>query len=92
MPFEKGVSGNKNGRPAGSKNKTTQRVRNLISDIIEDEADNLRGYIDELDKKDRAEFLIKLLPFVLPRLNSSVIDIADNQKEAPIRPSWFNEE
>jgi hypothetical protein len=91
MTFVKGRV-KEGGRQKGTTNKMTQRVRTLISDIIEDEADNLRGYIDELDKKDRAEFLIKLLPFILPRLNSSVIDIAENQKEAPIRPSWFNEE
>lgn len=75
MPFKKGESGNPSGRPAGSKNKATELVKTLIETMITDNADQLKDHFKALRGKDKLKAFIDLLPYVVPRLQSTSLDI-----------------
>lgn len=69
MPFIKGQSGNENGRPNGRPNKTTAEIRDILKSIVENEILNLSELINELEPTDRINLLVKLLPYIAPKVN-----------------------
>ena len=62
------------GRSAGTENHTTKEVRKVLKDIIDKELVNIGDLLNELQSKERLEFIIKLLPYVLPKLALEQID------------------
>lgn len=85
MPFKKGQIGNPQGRPKGSQNKTAIELKQVISEIISNETEELTTRLNSLPDKDRVELLIKLLPFVLPKCNSDSINITlDKEVNIPL--------
>jgi hypothetical protein len=75
MPFEPGKSGNPNGRPKGTGNKVTTKVRENISEILEKGKDKLQTELDKLEGRDYVTAYSSLLPYVVPRLQSTSLDI-----------------
>ncbi len=69
MPFEKGISGNPQGRGRGSANKTSKEAKGLILAIVEKQfsSPKFEKDLNSLDPKKRIELLIKLLEFILPK-------------------------
>ena len=70
MPFTKGNSGNINGRPKGSKNKTGEQLRKLISDFLEQRFNGVVKDFESLVPKDRIKVYTDLLQYGLPKLQS----------------------
>ena len=56
------------GRKKGTPNKVTKELRSLLKDILYSELENLESNLDDLSAKDRLEVLIKLMPYVFPKL------------------------
>lgn len=69
--FEKGKSGNPNGRPAGAKNKVSEELREAMSDFLQGEFNALKTAVSKLNPKERMRFFVDCLPFVLPKLQST---------------------
>lgn len=72
MPFQKGQSGNINGRPKGSKNIKTEEIRAIINEVI---ASSFKKSIIEKDLRDlapkqRLEYLLRLVEFILSKPRS----------------------
>lgn len=61
---------NPNGRPAGTPNKLTAELREILKGIIEKELEGLADRIEALEPDKRLELLIKLLPYVLPKVET----------------------
>lgn len=68
MPkFEKGNPG----RPKGAKNKATGQIRERIQTLFDDNFQTIQEDLESLDPKDRLKFLIDLLPYLVPKLQTT---------------------
>jgi len=68
--WEKGVSANPNGRPAGVPNKATKDIKQHYADLIAGNLDSIQGWLDRVAKEDPGkaiDLLIRLSPFVIPK-------------------------
>ena len=62
---------NPNGRPKGSKNKTTENIRKAYQQLTEDNLDNMTVWLAQIaaeDPKQAMELMIKLSEYVIPKL------------------------
>lgn len=75
------------GRQKGTSNKVTQDVRTLLKEVVSKELTEVDKLLKDVEPRDRLEFIIKLLPFVLPKFEGIAFD--SNQEEKP--PSPFME-
>ena len=67
MPkFQKGQSGNANGRPPGSKNKNPEQIRAALLKFVQDNIAQVTKDFQELDAKERLNFFEKIVRHVLP--------------------------
>ena len=64
--WQKGQSGNPGGRPEGSKNKSTQKIRESIQLIVENNIESIQDSLDLMNPKDKMKFMIDLMKLVLP--------------------------
>ncbi|MHA1482482.1 MAG: hypothetical protein ACTSQA_03475 [Candidatus Heimdallarchaeaceae archaeon] len=62
------------GRKKGTPNKLTKELRDLLKDIVYHELENIEERLDELDEKERLDMIIKLMPYVFPKLSSQNAD------------------
>ena len=63
MGFEKGKSGNPEGRPKGALNKTTNEIREFISKAID--TDKIKCMLNQIEEPiDYINAVSKLLPYV----------------------------
>jgi len=81
MGLPKGTTNNPNGRPKGQPNKITAEVKDLLKDLVNTELEQLPQRLAKLDDRDRVEVLVKLLPFVLPKVKT-----APSPTKGPKRP------
>ena len=73
MAFRKGISGNPKGRPAGAKDKKSEKLREWLTDIVKKHRDTIAEDLDAVDPATRLNFLAKVLPYIIPRLNAVTI-------------------
>ncbi|MDO6439756.1 hypothetical protein Q4534_20180 [Cyclobacterium sp. 1_MG-2023] len=65
--FEKGNPG----RPKGAKNKINTQMRDLIQSLFDNNYQTIQEDLEALEPKDRLKFLSDLLPYLLPKLQST---------------------
>ena len=58
------------GRQRGTPNKVTADLRKVLKQIIAAELEALPETLEKLPGKDRVELVLKLMPFVLPKIES----------------------
>ena len=58
------------GREKGTPNKLTKELRSALKDVLYDEIERLPHRLDALETKDRLELLVKLMPYVFPKVQS----------------------
>jgi len=71
MPFEKGESGNPSGRPKGAMNATAKLLRQMISDFLVENFEEVTKSFKELPPKEKVKTFCKLLTFAVPKLKAS---------------------
>ena len=69
------------GRQIGTPNKRTAITEN-IEDMVLKEFQKIPAYIESLNNKERLEFIIKLLPYAVPKYTHKTI--SDETPELPI--------
>ncbi len=57
------------GRGQGTPNRLTKELRTALKNILHQEIELLANHLENLEPKDRLEILIKLLPFVVPKVD-----------------------
>ena len=86
----KGVR-NDNGRPVGSKNKSTILVKNTIASILDDNVELLKEKLLQLNDKDFVRAYMDLAKYVIPTMKAvEVNDVSEDNV-----PAWidnYNEE
>lgn len=86
----KGVR-NENGRPVGSKNKSTILVKNTIASILDDNVELFKKKLLLLNDKDFVRAYMDLAKYVIPTMKAvEVNDVSEDNV-----PSWidnYNEE
>ena len=86
----KGVR-NENGRPVGSKNKSTILVKNTIASILDDNVELFKEKLLQLNDKDFVRAYMDLAKYVIPTMKAvEVNDVSEDNF-----PSWidnYNEE
>ena len=58
------------GRPKGSKNKTTEKIRDTFLHFVENNLERMQSDFDQLEAKDRFKYLFEMSKFILPSLKS----------------------
>ena len=74
MKFEKGKSGNKNGRPKGRGNFITMDMRSWIKKLLEDNQQQFEADMKKLEAHQRVVMFEKLLSYVVPKCQAIEID------------------
>ena len=74
------------GRGIGTPNKLNKELREALKAILDKEFDNLPTNLNKLEVKDRLELLVKLLPYVLPKLQT--IEIAQQAEPVTIKVGY----
>ncbi|MDB4050980.1 hypothetical protein N9454_06860 [Flavobacteriaceae bacterium] len=65
------TTGNKyGGRQKGTPNRMTKELRVLLKDILYQELEQLQERLELLEPKQRIELIIKLTPYILPKVNN----------------------
>lgn len=77
--FKPGISGNPSGRPKGSKNKSTAKIRSLVMDFVHENLPGLQARFDVMPPVKQFEALIALLKLVLPRPLTELELLSDAQ-------------
>jgi hypothetical protein len=70
MKMAKFESGNP-GKPKGAKNKSTLLMRDRIQSIFDDNSIRIQEDLESLEPKDRLKFLTDLMPYLMPKLQST---------------------
>lgn len=59
------------GRKKGTPNRLTKEVRAVLKEVVFDEMSQIHLHFEKLDPKDRIELLIKLMPYVCPKIQTA---------------------
>ena len=70
MAQPKGKTGNPNGRPKGSPNRTTTEVRQWLSKLIEKNRRQIERDLKAIEPKDRLLILEKFMSYTVPKMQS----------------------
>lgn len=71
MPFKEGQSGNPKGRPKGAVNKTTNKIREAFTKLVEVNLDNMTEWLEAVatdSPKEALDIINKLAEYTTPKL------------------------
>jgi hypothetical protein len=65
------------GRQAGTPNRLTLELKSVLKDVLDQEIQHLPERLDTLTAKERIDLVIRLLPFVLPKVEQASYKIGE---------------
>jgi hypothetical protein len=57
------------GRQKGTPNRLTKELRTILKDVLYNELEKIEELLESLEPKERLELIIKVLPFILPKVD-----------------------
>jgi len=85
--FQKGRT-KTGGRKPGTPNRTTAQLRDLLTVTLEDELERLPELLEALEPAKRIESLIRLMPYIMPRIQGEADGMKNYEPDSP--PSWLD--
>lgn len=82
MPFNKGIITNAKGRGKGTPNKVKKEIKETIKELLEKEFEITDNTLKMMEPEKRLEIIIKLLPYIVPKLQNTQYDLAVNNVNA----------
>ena len=79
--MRKGQTNNPNGRPKGSKNRNTEKIREAYQKLIEGRLDSLNEDLDLMELRERVKAIIDLSKYVLPTMQSVAVSAEEDANE-----------
>lgn len=73
MAFKKGESGNEKGRPLGSENKISSKLREFLSDCLTENQDKFKKSLKNLEDKEFTKMYLEMMQFVTPKLRQTEV-------------------
>lgn len=58
------------GRTKGTTNRMTKEIRAVLKDVIGEQLESMPDVLATLEPKEKLEFIIKLMPYVLPKVEA----------------------
>ncbi len=80
--WQKGVSANPNGRPAGSKNVATKLIRTAYQQLTENNIENMTVWLQRIaedDPKTAFELMLKMSEFIIPKISRQELTGKDGE-------------
>jgi len=75
MAFQPGNKANPNGRPKGSKNLVSDKLKRFLSEVVFKDIDLLKADFRKLTPAQRLMLVEKMSRFVMPALGATSIDM-----------------
>lgn len=77
MGLKKGQTNNPAGRPKGAKNKVGEELRETIAAFLQENFERVQKDFrsNKLSRRDRLRFFADVLPYVVPKLQSTTMDL-----------------
>jgi len=72
------------GREPGTPNILTKEMREILKGIISKEIESIPETLKNLEPKERLELVVKLLPYVIPKMNDIDLNIKDAELYQPM--------
>ena len=85
MPFKKGISGNAKGKPKGSKNRTSEGVRSLLLEFVNNNLETIQEEYNKLEGEKKLLYLEKLFRHVLPPMITSLSQLSESDLDLLIQ-------
>ena len=80
--WQKGVSANPSGRPAGSKNVATKLIRTAYQQLTENNIENMTVWLQRIaedDPKTAFELMLKMSEFIIPKISRQELTGKDGE-------------
>ena len=87
MAFEPGRQ-KTGGRKPGTPNRKTSEIRETLHSIMDEEIQHLPELLKALEPAKRIEAVIRLMPYVMPRIQAETDGAQNYEPDSP--PSWFD--
>lgn len=71
------------GRQKGTSNKLSGTVKEMITQFVENEVRHLPGLLTQMKPKEKADLILKLLPYIIPKIAP-----ADTSTQKKPEESW----
>lgn len=93
MKYQKGQSGNPEGRPLGAKDKTNKEIRETFKTLVEGNLPEIQNWITLTAQKDPAkaiDLILKLSEFCIPKLKATELTANTNDQTIIVYPPNFS--